>query len=98
MTKIHKRGSYSAALKEKVSLEALKGEKSLQQIASENNINPELVRQWKKQALEGVSQIFRRTKSREKALEEQNKLLKSLLCKREMEPAWLTKKSKEPGL
>lgn len=48
MTKIHKRGSYSAALKEKVSLEALKGEKTLQQIASENNISPELVRQWKK--------------------------------------------------
>lgn len=36
MTKIHKRGRYSAALKEKVSLEALKGEKTLQQIASEN--------------------------------------------------------------
>ena len=50
MTKIHKRGRYSAALKEKVSLEALKGEKTLQQIASENNISPELVRQWKKQA------------------------------------------------
>ena len=85
MTKIHKRGRYSAALKEKVSLEALKGEKRLQQIASENNLSPELVRQWKKQALEGVSQIFKRAKSREKALEEQNELLKSLLCKRELE-------------
>ena len=28
MTKIHKRGRYSATLKEKVSLEALKGEKT----------------------------------------------------------------------
>ena len=44
MTKVHKRGRYSAALKEKVSLEALKGEKTLQQIVSENNISPELVR------------------------------------------------------
>ena len=98
MTKIHKRGRYSAAMKEKVSLEALKGEKTLQQIASENNLSPELVRQWKKQALEGVSQIFKRAKSREKALEEQNELLKSLLCKRELELEWLTKKSKELGL
>ena len=98
MTKIHKRGRYSAAMKEKVSLEALKGEKTLQQIASENNISPELVRQWKKQALEGVSQIFKRSKSREKDLEEQNDLLKSLLCKREIELEWLTKKSKELGL
>jgi transposase len=53
MTKIHKRGRYSAALKEKVSLEALKGDKTLQRIASENNISPELVRQWKKEAQEG---------------------------------------------
>lgn len=36
--------------------------------------------------------------SREKALEEQNELLKSLLCKRELELEWLTKKSKELGL
>ena len=98
MTKIHKRGSYSAALKEKVSLEALKGEKTLQQIASENSISPEPVRQWKKQALEGMSPIFKRTKCREKALEEQNERLKSLLCKREMELEWLTNKSKELGL
>jgi len=47
MSKIHKGGRYSAALKEKVSLEALKGEKTIQQIASENSISPELVRQWK---------------------------------------------------
>ena len=53
MSKIHKIGSYSAALKEKVSFEALKGEKTLQQIATENNNSPELVRQWKKQAQEG---------------------------------------------
>jgi len=98
MTKIHKRGSYSAALKEKVSLEALKGEKTLQQIASENSISSEPVRQWKKTSIGGVSQIFKRTKSREKALEEQNELFKSLLCKREMELEWLTKKSKELGL
>lgn len=98
ITKIHKRGRYSAALKEKVSLEALKGEKTLQQIASENNISPEQVRQWKNQALEGVSQIFKRSKSREKDLEEQNDLLKSLLCKLEIELEWLTKKSRELGL
>ena len=65
MTKIHKRGRYSAALKEKVSLEALKGEKTIQQIVSENSIRSELVRQWKKLALEGVSQIFTHIRSRD---------------------------------
>ena len=65
MTKIHKRGRYSAALKEKVSLEALKGEKTIQQIVSENSIRSELVRQWKKLALEGVSQIFMHIRSRD---------------------------------
>ncbi len=55
MTKIHESVRYSAALKEKVSLEALKGEKTIPQIASENSISPEPVRQCKKQAPEGVS-------------------------------------------
>jgi len=68
MTKIHKRGSYSAALKEKVSLEALNGEKTLRQMTSENNISTELVRQWKKQALEGISQIFKRHPKAQKSL------------------------------
>ncbi|MDO4752524.1 MAG: hypothetical protein Q4A24_10510 [Akkermansia sp.] len=46
MTKIRESGRYSAALK---------GEKTIPQIASENSISPEPVRQWKKQAPEGVS-------------------------------------------
>ncbi len=46
---------------------------------------------------EGVAQIFKRTKSREKVLEEQNELLKSLLCKREPELEWLSKKIQGAG-
>jgi len=56
MTQIHKRGRYSADLN---------GEKTIQQIVSENSISPEPVRQWKKQAPEGVSQIFTHIRSRD---------------------------------
>lgn len=44
---IHKRGRYSSAMKESVAMEALMGHKSEQQIASDYQISPELVRQWR---------------------------------------------------
>lgn len=90
---IHKRGRYSSAIKESVAMEALMGHKSEQQIASDYQISPELVRQWKQQAMEGISGAFRKgVKTREKELEEQLVLLRNALCKREIEEEWLTKK------
>ena len=62
------------------------GHKSEQQIASDYQISPELVRQWKQQAMEGISGAFRKgVKTREKELEEQLVLLRNALCKREIE-------------
>ena len=97
---IQKKSRYSAAMKEKVAMAALFGQKSVQELASDYQISPELVRQWKKQAQEGLSGAFRKTEARhrEKSLEEENALLKSALCKRELELEWLVKKSKELGL
>ena len=81
---IHKRGRYSSAIKESVAMEALMGHKSEQQIASDYQISPELVRQWKQQAMGGISGAFRKgVKTREKELEEQLVLLRNALCKRE---------------
>ena len=80
-------------------MEALMGHRSEQQIASDYQISPELVRQWKQQAMEGISGAFLKgVKTREKELEEQLVLLRNALCKREIEVEWLTKKSKELGL
>ena len=55
-----KRRHLSAELKARVAKEALKEEKSIQQIAQENEIAPSQVSAWKKELEERMSEIFER--------------------------------------
>ncbi len=48
----------SASLKAQIVLEALREDKSVVQIAAENQIHPNQIHKWKKQALENFSQLF----------------------------------------
>jgi transposase-like protein len=48
----------SASLKAQIVLEALREDKSVAQIASENHIHPNQIHKWKKQALENFVQLF----------------------------------------
>jgi len=52
------RRQYSADWKAKIALEAIKGQRTIQQIASHYEIHPNLVTHWKKQLLEGAAEIF----------------------------------------
>ncbi len=47
-----------ASLKAQIVLEALRDEKSVAQIASENHIHPNQIHKWKKQTLENFNQLF----------------------------------------
>ena len=49
-----KRTTYSAEFKSKLVLEVLKNEKTLQEIASANNITPKNLQNWKKIFLENA--------------------------------------------
>ena len=49
---------YTAQFKTRIVLEVLQGEKELGEIASENNLNPNMVRNWKREFLEKASTIF----------------------------------------
>jgi transposase len=53
-----KRNRYSAEFKAKVAREAMKEEKTIAEIAAKFNIHPNQVSEWKKQALEGLADIF----------------------------------------
>jgi len=44
--------NFGKAFKAKVAIEAIKGEKTINEIASIYEVHPNQVRQWKKQALE----------------------------------------------
>ena len=49
---------YTAQYKTKIVLEILRGEKELGEIAAENNLNPNMVRNWKREFLENASAAF----------------------------------------
>jgi len=66
-----KRRHLSAEFKARVAKEALKGEKSIAEIATANQITPAQVSQWKKEAEERLAELF--TKSDKKATQEQRK-------------------------
>ena len=52
------RRNFSAKFKSDLVLEVLKGEKELNVIATENGIQPNLLRNWKKEFLEKASVVF----------------------------------------
>lgn len=53
-----KRKQYSAKFKAKVALEALRGEKTIAEIATQYEIHPTMIHNWKRQLLDGASGIF----------------------------------------
>jgi transposase len=62
-----KRTRYSAEFKAKVALEALRGEKTIAEIAAKFSVHPNQVSDWKKQALEGMAGIFKGKSERDSA-------------------------------
>jgi putative transposase len=89
-----KRMRYSAQFKFQLALEAAKGLKTINELASEHSVHPNQVSEWKRQLLEAGSAIFsrggaghqREQQEREVALYEQIGRLK-------MELEWLKKKA-----
>ena len=57
------RKQYSSAFKVKIALEAIKGQKTANEIASEYGVHPTQIAQWKKQALDELPNVFERPNS-----------------------------------
>ncbi len=53
-----KRKRRTAAFKAKVALEAIRGEKTVNELAGLYQLHPTQVAAWKKQALQGMTEIF----------------------------------------
>jgi transposase-like protein len=51
---MRRRKQYSAAFKAKVALEAIRGERSLNEVAAQYQVHPTQVHAWKKKALAGL--------------------------------------------
>jgi transposase-like protein len=89
-----KRRSFTSEFKAKVAVEAIKGQRTVAEIASRHEIHPNLVAQWKKALLEHASEAFSDSRGKEKADDES---LRSQLYQQigqlKVELDWLKKKS-----
>jgi len=88
------RRQHDAAFKAKVAFEAAKGEKTPAQIASEFSVHPNQIRQWRRQLLETLPDLFSdRRKGEEKNRDELENELYRQIGQLKVELEWLKKKS-----
>jgi putative transposase len=89
-----KRRQYSGEFKFKVALEAVKGLKTLNEIAGEYEVHPNQVSSWKKQLLEEGPTVFRRSTARERREQSEREAeLYEQIGRLKMELEWLKKKA-----
>ena len=94
------RRNFSAKFKSDLVIEAIRGEKTINELAAENNIQPDLLRNWKNEFLQNASVVFdeKRDENIRQKLEEE-RAEKAAYAKKvgqlTMQVDWLKKKSEE---
>ena len=95
-----KRTKYTAEFKSKLVLELLKNERTISEIASDNNITPQNLQGWKKIFLDNAviamepSKVVKEYKDDLAKSQEENEMLMKLVGKVTIEKEWLEKKLK----
>jgi len=93
-----KRTSYSAEFKTRLVLEVLKNERTLNEIASSNNVTPKNIQNWKKTFLDNAeiamepSRAVKEYKKEIENLKTENETYAKIVGKLTVERDWLTKK------
>jgi len=86
--------NHSGGFKARVALEALKGARTAAELASAYEVHPTQIALWKREALEGLPEIFSRRRERR---EEDEEALKARLYQQigqlQVELEWLKKKA-----
>jgi putative transposase len=88
------RKRFDKSFKAKVALEALKGEETISELASRYEVHPNQISKWKKQALEGLPDLFgdKRQKGNKSASDREAELFEQI-GRLKVELDWLKKKS-----
>ena len=94
------RRRHDATFKARVALEALKGIKTIQQIAQEYDLHPVQVSDWKKRMQECLPQVFERDAGAQVGadFDREREQLRSKIGELTIQVDFLEKKSKQLGL
>lgn len=91
------RKQHSAEMKAKVAVEAIRGMRTLGEIASEYQVHPTQITKWKKQALSGLSEVFSDGRARQDQADAQlQDRLYEEIGRLKFELDWLKKKLGSP--
>lgn len=89
-----KRRQFSAEFKAKVALDAVRGQKTVAELASEHEVHANQISQWKKQLLESLPEVFGRRREQDAAKQEElTGRLYQQIGQLKVELDWLKKKS-----
>ena len=92
MTK--QRKTYTTVFKVKIAIEAIKGQRTVNEIASHYGVHPNQVMQWKKQAVESLPEVFSNKRERNAADDDALKAqLYQQIGQLKVELDWLKKKA-----
>ncbi|MDO9548793.1 MAG: transposase [Candidatus Marinimicrobia bacterium] len=87
-----KRRKFSSEFKSKVALEALKGLKTLNEIAREYEVHPNQISTWKKQLPERLPQLFSEKPWSSSEHDREKEMLYQQIGQLQVELTWLKKK------
>lgn len=93
-----KRRHFTAEFKARVARAALREDKTLAQLASEYDVHPHQITEWKRQVLESLPELFSQKKS--PGVHDQQPLIDRLyrqIGELQVDVNWMKKKSRELG-
>ena len=82
----------TAAFKKKVAIEALREDKTLNELASEHSVHPLLIGRWKKELINGAESLFESKKERKQDDEFDREILEKKIGQLTIEIDFLKKK------
>lgn len=91
------RSRYDKEFKAKVALEAIKGEKTMQELAITYSVHPNMIALWKRQIVENAAALFEKegkNKANEEASRQKDELFKQI-GQLQVENEYLKKKYKQ---
>jgi transposase len=97
----NKRKQYSPQFKAKVALEAVRGEKTISELASQYEVHPTMINNWKRQLLDEASSLFEKGSEASQTNESQQTQIDELyrqIGKLKVERDFLADRSAQLGL